>query len=74
MQNTNQPTVRQINAHLASCSSYCCVYGTTYSFRISRARSRNGVVEGRIINGNWQDARSPKDWEVIPADAVVELT
>jgi hypothetical protein len=31
------------------------------------ARTRRGVVEGRVILG------SAKDWEVIPADAVVEL-
>ena len=68
MKTTTQPTVREFNSHLASCSSYCYVYGEGFSFRISRARTRKGVVEGRVING------SPKDWEVIPADATVELS
>lgn len=64
-----QPTVRQINGHLASCSSYCYVdLPDGRRLRISRARSRRGVVEGPIILG------SEKDWEVIPADAVVELS
>jgi len=64
-----QPTVREINAHLASCSSYCYIdLPGGGRIRISRARSRKGVVEGRVILG------SPKAWEVIPADAVVELS
>lgn len=64
-----QPTVRQINGHLASCSAYCYVnLPDGRRLRISRARSVKGVVEGRVILG------SAKDWEPIPADAVVELS
>lgn len=36
-------------------------------------KSRKGVMEGRVINtSGWTTA--PTTWEVIPADAVVELS
>ena len=64
-----QPTVREINAHLASSTSYCYVdLPNGGRLRISRARTRKGVVEGRVILG------SPKAWEVIPANAIIELS
>jgi hypothetical protein len=64
-----QPTARQINAHLASMSSYCYVnLPNGNRLRISHARTRNGVLEGRVILG------SPKVWEVIPSTAIVELS
>lgn len=63
-----QPTVREINSHLASCSSYCYVdLPDGRRLRISRARSVKGVVEGRVILG------SPRIWEVIPEGSRVEL-
>jgi hypothetical protein len=66
---TKQPTARQINAHLASMTSYCYVnLPNGNRLRISRARTRHGVLEGRIILG------SPKTWEIIPATATVELS
>ena len=63
------PSVREINSHLASYSTYCYVnLPDGRRLRISRARTRKGVVEGRVILG------SEKDWEVIPAQSVVELS
>lgn len=57
-------TVRQINSHLNSHSAYCYVRRADDScFRIARARTRNGTMEGRVING------SHKEWESIPASA-----
>lgn len=71
-----QPTVRQINAHLFGGSAYCYVDMPDGSrLRISRARTRYGVVEGRVIC--WSHRASiheASDWAVIPADAVVELS
>lgn len=61
-------TVREINAHLWAGTGSC--YVTTEEgqrFRISRVRTRKGMVEGRIING------SARVWEWIPSDATVEL-
>lgn len=64
-----QVTVREINAHLQSDTAYCYVTRADGSnFRIARARTRNGVMEGRVING------SPKEWEMIPAGATSSLT
>jgi hypothetical protein len=63
------PTVREINAHLATMRGYCYVdLPDGRRIRISRARTRKGVVEGRIILG------SPKAWEAIPAGSHVELS
>ncbi len=67
-------TARQINAHLMSGSSYCYVYGEGFQYRISRARTRKGVLEGRIVNGERADGRKLNDWEPIPATAEVALT
>ncbi len=64
-----QPTVREINSHTFAGTAYCYVdLPDGRRIRISRARTRKGVVEGRVILG------SDKDWEVIPATAVVELS
>lgn len=63
------PTVREINAHLASYSAYCYVdLPDGRRLRISRARTRKGVVEGRVIIG------SEKTWEAIRAGSSVELS
>jgi hypothetical protein len=68
MAQMKSPSVRRINAHLFGGSGYCYVdLPDGWRIRISRARSRKGVVEGRVILG------SEKKWEVIPANAVVEL-
>lgn len=62
-------TVRAINAHLASMTTYCYVnLPGGQRLRISRAMTRQGVVVGRVICG------SEKDWEAIPAGSVVELS
>lgn len=76
---TPQPTVRQINAHLASMTSYCMVYATGFQMRISRARTFKGVKQGRVINYNYSGRAASTvgpiaDWEPIPTDATVELT
>lgn len=64
-----QPTVRQINSRLFCGSHYCYInLPDGRRIRISRARTRKGVVEGRIILG------SEREWEPIPADATVELS
>lgn len=64
-----RPTVREINAHLWGGSAYCYVdLPDGRRLRISRARTRKGVVEGRVILG------SEKDWEVIPFGAIVDLS
>lgn len=67
-----QPSVRAINSRLADMRSYCYVYlkgsFSTHCVRIARARTRNGVVEGRVICG------SPETWIEIPPDATVELS
>ena len=70
MNSTKQPTVRAINAHTFAGTGYCYVSTATGRplFRISRARTRKGVIEGRIVNG------SDKVWEVIPADATIHLS
>lgn len=67
-------SVRAINSHLASFSSYCYVHMVDgRCMRISRARTRAGVVEGRVINvsGSWD--HRPNAWEPIPPDSTVEL-
>jgi hypothetical protein len=70
-----QPTVRQINEHTFAGTGVCVVYAQGWQMRISRARTRNGVKEGRVVN--WHGERGPEgglhDWHPIPADAVVEL-
>jgi hypothetical protein len=63
-----QPTVRQINAHVFAGTGSCYIYSEGQpTLRISRARTRKGVVEGRVITG------STKEWETIPADAEIDL-
>jgi hypothetical protein len=63
-----QPTVRQINAHVFAGTGTCYVYREgAPTLRISRARTRKGIVEGRVIIG------SINEWEHIPSDAIVEL-
>lgn len=60
MKTTLNSQARAINAHLASCSSYCYIdLPDGRRLRVSRIRVRQGVMEGRVING------SPKAWEVI---------
>jgi len=63
-----QPTVRQINAHVFAGTGTCYVYREgAATLRISRARTRKGKIEGRVIVG------SPNDWEPILPGDVVEL-
>lgn len=64
-----QVTVREINSHLESDTAYCYVARADGSnFRIARARTRKGVMEGRVING------SQKEWETIPAGSMSNLS
>ncbi len=80
MTQTEQPTVRQINDHLSSMTSYCMVYADGFQMRISRARTHKGVKQGRVINYNYSGRNASNvgpmtvDWQAIPADATVELT
>jgi hypothetical protein len=69
-----QPTVRQINEHLQGGTKYCYVYNAEGNclMRISRARTRQGVVEGRVIGYFGRGAYKP--WHVIPTDASIALT
>lgn len=69
-----QPTVREINARLWCGQGYCYVsLADGRRMRVSWVKSRKGVMEGRVINtSGWTTA--PTTWEVIPADAVVELS
>jgi hypothetical protein len=68
LQKMKQPTVREINAHVFAGTGNCYVYRAGKpTLRIGRARTRKGVVEGRVIVG------SSNEWEPIPPDAVVEL-
>ena len=60
-----QPTVRQINSHLASMTTYCYVYDAAgnYHMRITRARTRKGELQGRSLGtGQWV--------AIIPADHI----
>lgn len=63
------PSVGKINAHLWAATGYCYIdLPNGRRIRISRARTRNGVVEGRVISG------SKKTWEPIPLGSRVELS
>jgi len=63
-----RPTVREINSHLATMTTYCYIDMPDGSrMRISRARTRQGVLEGHQIGGECE-------WEPIPAEAVIHLT
>ncbi len=63
------PSVREINEHLFGGSRYCYVnLPDGRRLRISRARTRKGVLEGRIVLG------SDKEWETIPEGSKVELS
>lgn len=63
------PSVREINEHLICGTGYCYVrLKDGHAWRIGRARRVRGVLQGRIISG------SERTWEVIPADAVIELS
>lgn len=44
-----QPTVRQINQHTFAGAGICVVYAAGWQMRISRARTRKGVKEGRVV-------------------------
>jgi hypothetical protein len=64
-----QITTRAINGHLASMTSYCYIdLPDGRRIRVSRVRTVRGAVQGRVIMG------SPKWWETIPPDAIVELS
>jgi len=66
---SKQPTVREINSRLMTGVGYCYIdLPDGRRLRISRARTRKGVMEGRVILG------SPKDWEVIPVGSNIELS
>lgn len=64
-----QPTVREINAHLASLRYYVRVYDPNglYLMRITRARTRKNVLEGRQL------AYGGCFWRPIPPDATIRL-
>ena len=64
-----ETTVRAINAHLWAGVGACYVdLPDGRRIRVSRVRTRRGVIEGRVILG------SARVWETIPPDAEVELT
>lgn len=64
----NNLTVREINGHLWAGAGSCYVdLPDGRRIRVSRVRTRRGMVEGRVITG------SSRVWEEIPADAEVEL-
>lgn len=74
MTQTKQPTVREINAHLMSGSSYCYVSFTDgRCMRIARARTQQGIRQGRVINAAFWPGGNCNTWETIPADAHIEL-
>jgi hypothetical protein len=64
-----QPTVREINAHEGHGRYYVRVYDANglYLMRITRARTRKGVLEGRQL------AFSGCDWRAIPTTATIRL-
>ena len=63
-----QPSVKAINAHVFAGTGSCYIDTRDgRRFRISRARTRKGIVEGRVICG------SSREWEPIPAHASVEM-
>ena len=65
----DQTTTRAINAHLASMTAYCYIdLPDGRRIRVSRVRAFRKRIQGRIILG------SPKVWETIPGDAIVELS
>lgn len=73
------PTVRQINAHLWCGQRYCYVdLPDGRRMRISRARTRKGIMEGRIINtSGWEPKHLDSigiGWEPIPEGSSVELS
>jgi hypothetical protein len=69
MPRRKQPTPREINRHLWAGTGYCYVtLADGRRFRFSRVRTLRGVLMGRVILG------SEKVWEMIPPDAVIELT
>lgn len=72
-------TTRQINSHLASMVGYCVVYADGFQMRISRARTRKGIMEGRVINYSYSGRNAVnvgpiRDWEPIPENATMELS
>ena len=73
-----QPTVREINSHTFAGTGVCVVYASGFQMRISRARTRNGVKEGRVITYSYSGREASnvgpiRAWEPIPAEAVIEL-
>ena len=83
MKNTQQVTVRQINAHLFGGAGYCMVYATGWQARISWARTHNGVKQGRVVNLSVEpnvsqpemaEDRMGLHWITVPDDARVELS
>lgn len=86
-----QPSVRQINSHVfAGCGycivyaqGYCIVYAQGWQARITWARTRKGIKQGRVLNLSIQGSgpapkreldRMGMSWVAIPADASVELS
>jgi hypothetical protein len=65
---TQQPTAREINSHLRTMRGYAYAYSDQGIFlhRFTRARSRKGVLEGRVLGTG--------EWTPIPATARVALT
>jgi len=62
---TKQWTVRQINQHTFCGQGYCYVYLVDGRvLRITRARTRQGVVEGRVLE---------RGWEVIPFASAIDF-
>lgn len=64
MNGIKQPTVRAINENVIS--GYVYVYSADECVRIIRARTRKGVLEGRVLGTG--------SWVAIPATASIELS
>lgn len=82
-QERKQPTVKAMNAHLFAGTGYCMIYAEGWQARISWARTRKGVKQGRVINWSISDSMPAPEttvdqmglsWVTIPADARVELS
>lgn len=75
--------MREINSHVFTGTGYCVVYTNEWQSRITWARTRKGVKEGRVLNINrYSETSNPElkedrmgiSWVAIPADARVELS
>ena len=64
--NSENLTVRDINAHLADGSHACYVNMQGERIRIRHARNDNGQLKGKLVS-------RPGEWVAIPPDASFEL-